>query len=355
MHVAAAIEARGDVVDVDDHPAGHGRWLAAETDLGELRLALDEEHAHLHRRHAHRLVHEARQVVDARAGFLEVLARKPHDGHAAGADVFERTERAAEHLRPARRIALLDHPVERVLVDAAGKEPRGQLEDAVVGAAEAEPAGVGGQSGEHGFGNGAAGGLGGRAERDAEFIDDADQHLRAAGAPRCHDARGRHVVTARVMVDADHQLRVRLQPVAAVFELAPRAGVDHHGQVTAVLRRRRAAFHVAILARVRQAQDRAIDRAGEQHVHLRTQRAQRTGQRQHRAEGVAVRLEVRGDERPLRRAQAGDELGIGRGGFVGHRGNAQLTRVRPPVRRRGAAAPPMHRGRGTSTAGGSSG
>ena len=355
MHVAAAIEARGDVVDVDDHPAGHGGRLAAEADLGELRLALDEEHAHLHRRDAHRLVDESRQVVDARAGLLEILAREPHDGHAAAAGVFERTERAAEHLRAAGRIALLDHPVERVLVDAAGEEPRGQLEDAVIGAAEAEPAGVGGQSGEHGLGNRAARGLGGRSERDAEFIDDAHEHLRAAGAPRRHDPRGRHVVAARVMVDADHQLRVRLEPVAAVLELAPRAGVDHHGQVTAVLRRHGAAVHVSIFAWVRQAQDRAIDRAGEQHVHLRTQRAQRTGKRQHRAEGVAVRLEVRGDARPLRRAQAGDELGIGHGGFVGHLAGAQLTRARPPVRHHGAAAPPTHRGRGTSTAGGSSG
>ena len=60
------------------------------------------------------------------------------------------------------------------------------------------------------------------------------------------------------MINSNHQRRMFLQPIAAVLQLTPRAGIKNHRKVTICVGRNKAMINETNLAFKRQATDRSI-------------------------------------------------------------------------------------------------
>ena len=97
MHMAAAAEACGEFVHIDERAIG-ARGLRAETEFDHaVGVVLDRKHRRAHRGDLHRHVDDARRFLHLGAGLSEIRGLQPHD-----------RDRAARRERKARERAALD-------------------------------------------------------------------------------------------------------------------------------------------------------------------------------------------------------------------------------------------------------
>ena len=306
--VTAAPEAAGEGVDIDGIRSG----LGAEADAGPTVGLFDEEGDDLDGADHLGDVDEAFGFVGLRAGFGEVGGAEGHDGGVAAVDNVHGVEGADEQAELFDAFTLIESSVEVGVVDAFAEESRGEFHGLGAGVGESEPAGVGGDAHVEGVADGLV-------EGAVHDVDEFGDDLASGGGARIDVLGCADVVAVQVVIDDDGSDVSRGEPGVPRLELGPSAGVDDDdavgvGWIDGLVGREHADVGI-IDDGLHVGQDRADD-AG---LDVFAFDAERGAEGEDGAEGIAIGLDVSGDDDALCVAESRGDLIEGRvGDVIGH-------------------------------------
>jgi hypothetical protein len=146
----------------------------------------------------------------------------------------------------------------------------------------------------------AAGAIGTGGKVDAHRLHKPHEKRGTRPARDINHATSRDVVSARMMIEANHAIRALTEPRCDHLELRPRARVDHDHKIKLTFGKlRRTRIHVRNFRRTLKRAEISLARIDDPTFGMHSRRCARTHHREYRAHGVAVWLLVGGYEHAL--------------------------------------------------------
>ncbi len=148
-------------------------------------------------------------------------------GDAAVEVEFEAFEHSDHELHSLGREVLVHFAVEQIRAGACVDEFCGAVEDSAVGVAEPEPAGVGGECDEEGFGDG-------WGERPTGVLNQVEDYFAGGGGGRVNKLDIAEGVAGYMVVDDEDLFSGIFQPLVEIGELDVAVCVDDDYEVAVV-------------------------------------------------------------------------------------------------------------------------